>query len=119
MEAFSINSVLKTEQEYHKALKEVEILMNKVEPNTPEGNRYELLCLLVEDYEEKHFPIDDPDPIEMIKFRLDQLNLRSLFLLLRHSSFLSRKRISTNCWKLQWPSQGLRCRPYFLHVYRW
>ena len=77
MEALHINSVLKTEQEYQQALQEIEGLMNNVEPNTPEGNRYELLCLLVGDYEDKHYPIDDPDPIDMIKFRMDQLNMKS------------------------------------------
>ncbi len=77
METLTIKSVLTNEQEYQTALKEIEGLMNKIEPNTPKGNRYELLCLLVENYEDKHFSIDDPDPIEMIKFRMDQLNLKS------------------------------------------
>lgn len=98
MEALHINSVLKTEQEYQQALQEIEGLMNNVEPNTPEGNRYELLCLLVGDYEDKHYPIDDPDPIDMIKFRMDQLNMKSKDLgdiigyKQRASEILSRKR---------------------------
>ncbi len=98
MDSLPINSVLKTENEYQQALKEIESLMNNAEPNTAEGNRYELLCLLVGDYEDKHFPIDDPDPIEMIKFRMDQLNLKSKDLgeiigyKQRASEVLSRKR---------------------------
>jgi len=98
MEALHINSVLKTEQEYQQVLQEIEGLMNNVEPNTPEGNRYELLCLLVGDYEDKHYPIDDPDPIDIIKFRMDQLNMKSKDLgdiigyKQRASEILSRKR---------------------------
>ncbi len=98
MKSITIKSVIKTEIEYQETLAEVEKLINNVEPNTIEGDRYELLCLLIEDYENKHFPIDDPDPIEMIKFRMDQLNLKSkdlgeiLGYKERASEILSRKR---------------------------
>lgn len=98
METLTINSVIKTEQDYLFRLKEVGELINTVQPNTPEGDRYELLCLLIENYEEKHFHIEDPDPIEMIKFRMDQLNLKSkdlgriLGYKERASEILSRKR---------------------------
>ena len=98
MEALAINAVLKTEQEYQQAIQEIEGLINNVEPNTPEGDRYELLCLLIGDYEDKHYPIDDPDPIDMIKFRMDQLNMRPKDLgdiigyKQRASEILSRKR---------------------------
>jgi HTH-type transcriptional regulator/antitoxin HigA len=98
METLTINSVIKTEQAYKTVLNEIEGLINKVEPNTPGGDRYELLCLLIQDYEDKLYPIDDPDPIEMIKFRMDQLNLKSkdLGIILgykeRASEILSRKR---------------------------
>ncbi len=98
MQERSINSVIKTNQEYQEALKEIEGLINNVKPNTKEGDRYELLCLLVEDYEDRHFPIDDPDPIDMIKFKMDQLNLKSKDLgeiigyKQRASEILSRKR---------------------------
>ncbi len=98
METLTINSVIKTEEAYKTVLNEIEGLINKVEPNTPNGDRYELLCLLVQDYEDKQYPIDDPDPIEMIKFRMDQLNLKSkdLGIILgykeRASEILSRKR---------------------------
>lgn len=45
-------------------------------PNTPEGDEIEILAALVETYEEKHYDIEAPDPIEAIKFRMDQLGLK-------------------------------------------
>lgn len=48
---------------------------NEPEPGTPEGDRFEVLLTLVEAYEAKHFPIDLPDPIEAIKFRMEQAGL--------------------------------------------
>jgi len=98
METLAINSVLTNEKEYEAALKEIELLFNKIEPGTPEGNRFELLCLLVENYEEKNYRIEEPDPIDMIRFRMDQLNLKSkdlgeiLGYKERASEILSRKR---------------------------
>jgi HTH-type transcriptional regulator / antitoxin HigA len=42
------------------------------EPNTPDGDRFEVLLTLVEAYEAKHYQIDPPDPVEAIKFRMEQ-----------------------------------------------
>ena len=42
------------------------------EPGSADGDRFEILTTLVEAYEAKHFPIDAPDPIEAIRFRMDQ-----------------------------------------------
>jgi len=53
------------------ALKEIERLWGARE-STPEGDRLEILATLVETYEETRFPMDLPDPIEAIKFRLEQ-----------------------------------------------
>lgn len=53
------------------ALKEIERLWGAV-PGTAEGDRLEVLITLVESYEREHFPIDLPDPVEAIKFRLEQ-----------------------------------------------
>ena len=69
-----IYKVIKTEEDYQKALSRIDKLMN-AEPNTPEGDELELLVTLVELYEEKKYPIDMPDPIEAIKFRMEQLGL--------------------------------------------
>ncbi|MFO7979262.1 MAG: ImmA/IrrE family metallo-endopeptidase [Candidatus Aminicenantes bacterium] len=69
-----INKIIKTEEDYNTALARIDELMD-AEPNTPEGDELELLVTLVELYEEKKYPIDMPDPIEAIKFRMDQLGL--------------------------------------------
>ncbi len=66
--------VIKTEGDYKKALACIDELMD-AEPNTPEGDELELLVTLVELYEGKKYPIDIPDPIEAIKFRMEQLSL--------------------------------------------
>ena len=73
----AITSILKNEAQYDEALKEIELLMGNVEPDTVEGNRLELLVLLVTAYEKEHFFIPSPDPIEAIKFRMDQLDMTS------------------------------------------
>lgn len=67
--------ILKTEAEYDSALQRVEQLMD-AEPGTPQEDDLELWSLLVEDYEQRHYPIDPPDPIEAIKFRMDQMGLQ-------------------------------------------
>jgi HTH-type transcriptional regulator / antitoxin HigA len=69
-----INKIIKTEEDYNKALARIDELMD-AEPNTPEGDEHELLVTLVELYEEKKYPIDMPDPIEAIKLRMEQLGL--------------------------------------------
>lgn len=59
--------------EHAKALKDIESLWNKAVPETPEGDKFELLCLVIEDYEKKHFSIEaDYDPIDVIKFWMEQ-----------------------------------------------
>ena len=53
---------------------EIECLM-VARANTPEGERLDVLATLVEAYEKKHFPLDLPDPVEAIKFQMDQKGL--------------------------------------------
>jgi len=65
---------IKTDIDYHAALKEVESLMT-TEPNTPEGEKLDILVTLIEAYEHKHFPLDLPDPVEAIKFEMEQKGL--------------------------------------------
>lgn len=62
---------IKTETDHAAALHEIERLWGAGE-GTPAGDRIEVLTTLVEAYEQAHFPIDAPDPIEAIKFRLEQ-----------------------------------------------
>jgi len=65
---------IKTEADYRATLKEIDSLM-RAESGTPEGERLDLLVTLVEAYERKHYPLDLPDPIEAIKFAMDQRGL--------------------------------------------
>ncbi len=67
--------VIKTEAECAAALARIEKLMS-ARPNTPLGDELELLSLLVHDYEDKVFPIDKPDPIAAIRFRMEQQGLK-------------------------------------------
>jgi len=66
--------VIKTETEYLKALKAVDAIFH-AKPDTPEGDQLELLTLLIEQYENRHYPISAPDPIEAIKFRMEQTGM--------------------------------------------
>jgi HTH-type transcriptional regulator/antitoxin HigA len=66
--------VIKTKADYEVALARIEKLMDAA-PKSPRGDDLELLSLLVHDYEEKTFPIDKPDPIEAIRFRMEQQGL--------------------------------------------
>lgn len=65
---------IKTDADYRAALKEVESLM-MAEPNTPEGEKLDVLVTLIEAYERTHFPLDLPDPVEAIKFEMEQKGL--------------------------------------------
>jgi len=65
---------IKTKTDYRKALKEVETLMT-AKANSPKGEKLDLLVTLVEAYERKHYPLDLPDPVEAIKFEMEQKGL--------------------------------------------
>ena len=65
---------VRTRADHRAALKEIESLMN-ARANTPEGERLDVLVTLVEAYERKHFPMDMPDPVEAIKFVMEQRGL--------------------------------------------
>ncbi len=66
--------VIKTEDDYNKALKRLEVIFD-APIDSPQGDEAELLSILIENYEEKHYPIEAPDPIEAIKFRMEQMNM--------------------------------------------
>jgi len=72
--------VLKTEQEYNGACERIYHLINStdnlIEPQSSKGEEIELLSFLVEKYEQEHWTMEAPTPIEAIKFRMEQMNLR-------------------------------------------
>ena len=61
---------IKNNRDYREALKEIDLLMD-ARPNTSEGDRLDVLVTLVEAWEEKHWPIDSPDPVEAILFAME------------------------------------------------
>lgn len=65
---------IRTEADYQAALGEVERLWG-AKSGTPRGDRLDVLATLIEAYDERHFPMDLPDPIEAIKFRMEQQGL--------------------------------------------
>ena len=65
---------IKTEEDYNQALKRLEEIFH-VSSDTKEGDEAEVLSILIEKYEDEHYPIGAPDPIEAIKFRMEQLGM--------------------------------------------
>ncbi len=65
---------IRTKADYRAVLKEIETLMS-ARAGTPEGERLDVLVTLVEAYERKHYRFDLPDPVEAIKFRMEQMAL--------------------------------------------
>ena len=64
---------IRTKADYKRALREVSAYFdNEPDPGSDDGDRFEILATLVEAYESKHFPIEAPDPIEAIRFRMEQ-----------------------------------------------
>jgi len=62
---------IKTEKDYDLALRRVNTLFD-AKPNTNEADELDILVTLIEKYEQKHYPIPEPDPIEAIKFMMEQ-----------------------------------------------
>ena len=64
---------IRTEDDYDWALAEIEqYFKHEPEPGTPEAERFEVIASLIAAYEAEHWPIDPPDPIEAIRYRMEQ-----------------------------------------------
>ena len=91
---------IRTDADYRTALKEVETLMT-AEFGTPEGDKLDILVTLIEAYEQQHYLLDPPDPVEAIKFEMEQkgLTVRDLEPMIGKSNrvyeILNRKRFLT------------------------
>ncbi len=89
--------LIKTEKDYQIALKRLEVIFDS-KKGSKNGDELELLSLLIDNYEKEKFPIDLPDPIEAIKFRMEQLGYSQkdltevIGLKSRVSEILNRKR---------------------------
>ena len=66
---------IKNENDYEKALERLEVIFDAA-PNTIEGDEAEILSMLIDNYENQYFPIDAPDPIEAIKIRMEEMNIK-------------------------------------------
>jgi HTH-type transcriptional regulator / antitoxin HigA len=67
---------IRTEDDYRSAMREISAYFDdEPEPTTPEGERFEILLTLAEAYEVRQFPVELPDPVEAIKFRMEQVGL--------------------------------------------
>lgn len=65
---------IKTEADYNQALKRLETVFH-APADSEEGDEAEILSILIEKYEDEHYPIEAPDPIEAIKFRMEQMGM--------------------------------------------
>jgi len=90
-------SPIKNETDYRNGLKRLEVIFD-APIGTPEGDEADLLGLLIDDYEKKHYPIPAPDPIEAIRIRMEEMHLKQIDLVneiggkSRVSEILNRKR---------------------------
>jgi len=88
---------IKTEQAYYGALERLGKIFD-MPADTPEGDEAEILSLLIENYENQYYPIEAPDPIEAIKIRMEEMDLKQRDLIgvlggkSRVSEILNRKR---------------------------
>jgi|SRR5579872_5668812 len=119
---------IRNEAGYGAALKEIERYFEREpERGTPEADRFDLLALVIKDYEDKHWPIETPDPVEAIKFKMEQKGFARADLAgligsrSRASEILNRRRRLTIelIWKLsrKWgiPAESL-IKPYKLRA---
>ncbi len=67
--------LIKSEEDYRNALKRLEMIFD-APIDSVEGDEAEILSLLIENYENKHYPIEAPDPVEAIKIRMEEMNLK-------------------------------------------
>jgi HTH-type transcriptional regulator/antitoxin HigA len=88
---------IKTDADYRAALNRLEKIFD-APSGTPESDEVDILGLMVDDYENKHYPIEAPDPIEAIKIRMEEMHLKQVDLIpeiggkSRVSEILNRKR---------------------------
>ncbi|WP_405199159.1 type II toxin-antitoxin system HigA family antitoxin [Christiangramia sp. LLG6405-1] len=66
---------IRNEQDYQNALDRLEVIFD-AKRGTEEGDELEILSILIDNYENEHFPIGMPDPIEAIKFRMEQMGMK-------------------------------------------
>ncbi|MCE7063675.1 type II toxin-antitoxin system HigA family antitoxin [Dyadobacter sp. CY326] len=89
--------LIKTTEDYQAALDRMEILFD-AQAGSPESDEADVLALLIDEYEHRHYPIEAPDPIEAIKIRMEEMQLKQVDLIdaiggkSRVSEILNKKR---------------------------
>lgn len=118
---------IRTNTDYRAALKEIEILMMAAS-DTPKGEKLDILVTLVESWEHKHYPLDLPDPVEAIKFEMEQKGLtikdlepmigksNRVYEILNHKRSLTLKMIWRLHQKLGIPAESLIKQNNRVHV---
>lgn len=121
---------VKTNADYRAALKDIDTLM-VADPDTPEGEKLDVLVTLVEAYEQKHYPLDLPDPVEAIKFEMEQKGLsvkdlepmigksNRVYEVLNHKRSLTLKMIWRLHEQLAIPVESLIKQPPHHHASLW
>ncbi|MFT4602037.1 MAG: HTH-type transcriptional regulator/antitoxin HigA [Arenicella sp.] len=90
-------SPIRSDKDYNKALQRLEDIFD-AKPGTKNGDELDILSILIDKYENEHFPIGMPDPVEAIKFRMEQMGMKQKDLIAligfksRVSEILNRKR---------------------------
>jgi len=118
--------LIKSETDYENALKRLEQIFD-AKIGTPESDEADVLGLLIDEYEKKHYPIEAPDPIEAIKIRMEEMHLKQVDLVQeiggksRVSEILNKKRKLTiemirNLTKRLNLSPGLLIKDYHLTI---
>ena len=92
-----IIKLIKTEEDYQRALNQLDVIFD-APIGTPESDEADVLALLIDEYEKQHYPIEAPDPIEAIKIRMEEMQLKQADLIAeiggksRVSEILNKKR---------------------------
>jgi HTH-type transcriptional regulator/antitoxin HigA len=69
--------LIKTDEDYQIALLRLEVIFD-AKTGTPESDEADILGLMIDEFEKKHYPIESPDPIEAIKIRMEEMQLRQI-----------------------------------------
>ena len=72
--------LIRTDEDYQVALKRLEVIFD-AKIGTPSSDEADILGLMIDEYEKKHYPIDAPDPIEAIKIRMEEMQLNQFALI--------------------------------------
>lgn len=107
-----IIKVIKTEEDYNQALQRLEKIFHAPKDSI-EGDEAEILTILIEKYEDENYPIEAPDPIEAILFRMEQMDMTKKDLADVHTNAILKEvkmQVFSSCsWAYCLPQRAIRC----------